>query len=80
MKKEKVDPPEEELIRMALKGVAAAKWEIIKHYDRLIRFMLNKEIKKAVAKTGLEEELFSFEDLLCDVRFELLNAIGKFRI
>ena len=77
--KSRIEAPEEEVIRRALNGDREARDMLIAHYRNLICFMLSKEIASASAHTGLEEELFQFDDLLHDNIVILESAILNFK-
>lgn len=80
MKKKNNNPPSRERILRAVGGDVSALWEIEEHYDILMRYKLHSEVQKAAAEAGIEADAFSFEDLLCDMKFILLNAIGNFKL
>ena len=71
--------PEDDLARKAVSGDIEALYEIGMHYGRLMRYMLDKEIRIISGKTGFEPELFQAEDLLSDLSVILEEAIMNFR-
>lgn len=79
MKKHEFNPPEEKLIRKAISGNSVALYEIYRHYERLMRYKLNKEIKKMSEETGFEEDLFCFEDLLSEIGRTFFQAVMSFK-
>lgn len=79
MKRRKYAPPEEGLIRTAITGNIVALFGVRAHYDRLMRYMLNKEIMNMSEAMGLEPEMFDFENLLGDIGIILDDAVMNFK-
>ena len=79
MKRRKYTPPEDELIRVAITGNIVALFDIRAHYDRLMRYMLNKEINAMAEAMCLEPEMFDFENLLGDIGIILDDAVMNFK-
>ena len=79
MKKRKYRPPEDTLIRAAITGDIDALFELRAHYDKLMRYKLNKEIKIMAEKFDLDLAWFGFDDLLGDMGVIFDNAVMSFR-
>jgi DNA-directed RNA polymerase specialized sigma subunit len=75
----KIEPPCEEDIRNTLAGDRDSRNRIISHYQRLICYMLHKEIDRAAITSGFTEEMYQFDDLLHDNIVLLENAILTFK-
>ena len=79
MKKRKYTPPEADLIREAIAGDINALFHMREHYEKLMRYKLNKEIMVMVEKYELDPEWFGFDDLLGDMGIIFDNAVMSFR-
>ena len=79
MKRRKYAPPEEGLIRTAITGNIVALFGVRAHYDKLMRYKLNKEIKIMAEKFDLDPAWFGFDDLLGDMGVIFDNAVMSFR-
>lgn len=79
MKRHEFNPPDETLIRKAIHGDAVALYEIYRHYERLMRYKLNEEIRKMSEETGFEPGLFCFDDLLSEIGRTFFQAVMSFK-
>lgn len=78
MKRRKYVPPEKELIRTAITGNIVALFDIRAHYDRFMRYELNKEITAMAETFCLPPEMFDFENILGDMGIILDEAVMNF--
>ena len=60
-------------------GDIDALFELRAHYDKLMRYKLNKEIKIMAEKFDLDPAWFGFDDLLGDMGVIFDNAVMSFR-
>lgn len=80
MKRHKSTPPDELLALEAIAGDIRALFDLKRHYDRLMRYALNREIKKASEDFGFEEGMYDFDNLLGDMCLVFDNAVMDFEI
>ena len=79
VKRRKYTPPEADLIRPAITGNIVALFDVRAHYDRLMRYKLNKEIMALSEAIGFSPDMFDFDNLLGDVGVILDNAVMTFK-
>ena len=77
VKRRKYTPPEADLIRPAITGNIVALFDVRAHYDRLMRYKLNKEIMALSEAIGFSPDMF--DNLLGDVGVILDNAVMNFK-
>ena len=78
MKRRKYALPEDTLAKEAIAGDIAALFGLREHYDRLMRYAVNREIQTASEIYGLEAHLYDFDDLLGDLGIIFDNAVMDF--
>ena len=79
VKRRKYTPPEADLIRPAITGNIVALFDVRAHYDRLMRYKLNKEVMALSAAIGFSPDMFDFDNLLGDVGVILDSAVMNFK-
>ena len=79
VKRRKYTPPEADLIRPAITGNIVALFDVRAHYDRLMRYKLNKEIMTLSEAIGFSPDMFDFDNLLGDIGVILDNAVMNFK-
>lgn len=78
MRKRKYPLPDEQMSADAIAGDIVALFELRAHYERLMRYAINREIRMASEIYSFEEELYGFDDLLGDLGIIFDNAVMSF--
>lgn len=64
VKRRKYTPPEADLIRPAITGNIVALFDVRAHYDRLMRYKLNKEIMALSEAIGFSPDILSLKAMI----------------
>ena len=79
-KRRDFDPPDIEDILGALNGDQGAVMRIFLHYDRLIKYLINANVRKFAYSFEIDVCRYSQEDMRQEMYLRLYHAIQQFRM